>query len=135
MQKKAKNASILIWSMFLSIIISIAFIWVSTKISKNLQENNNLDTRITNEILKDKINNQNYTNTDYLDDWDKIIFEWEKNIIKNIKKDENYKVNFSQSTVVDLSIVNWWPIYYEYFDNTNALSLTWIVIDSQNNIS
>jgi len=41
MQKIQKKAYILLWSIFLSLTISIAFISISTQINKNLKENNN----------------------------------------------------------------------------------------------
>lgn len=39
MQKINKKASILIWAIFLSLIISLSFLSISTKITKNLKEN------------------------------------------------------------------------------------------------
>jgi hypothetical protein len=51
MQKTKSNASILIWAIFLSLIISITFISISTKINKSLKNNYNF----TDEI---KVNNQ-----------------------------------------------------------------------------
>jgi hypothetical protein len=43
MQKTNKRASILIWSMFLSLIISLSFVFISTKINQNLTFNKYLE--------------------------------------------------------------------------------------------
>jgi hypothetical protein len=39
-QKKNKKASILIWAIFLSLMISLSFISISTKITESLKNNN-----------------------------------------------------------------------------------------------
>ena len=131
MQKKTKNASILIWSIFLSIIVSISFISISSKISKNLQKNNNSNENITNEVLKDKIINKDFESI-ALDNWDKLIFESNKDIKKSLKENQSYKIFFEQATNIDLYILNWWPIYYKYFDDIGNLSSTWIVKSYKN---
>jgi hypothetical protein len=50
MQKTNKNASILIWAMFLSMIILVAFVSINNQILRNLNENsmiaNNKDENI-----------------------------------------------------------------------------------------
>jgi putative exporter of polyketide antibiotics len=47
MQKTGKNASILIWAIFLSIIISLGFISISTQINKTLKNNKNIQQEIS----------------------------------------------------------------------------------------
>jgi hypothetical protein len=54
MQKTNIKASILIWAIFLSLIISVTFISVSTKINKNLRENYSLTDKIN---LENEIGN------------------------------------------------------------------------------
>jgi hypothetical protein len=46
MQKNPRKASILIWAIFLSLIISVSFIEISTKINKNLKNNKNIINNI-----------------------------------------------------------------------------------------
>jgi hypothetical protein len=53
-QKNNEKASILIWSIFLSLIISISFLSISTKITKNLKNNSKLDSDLE---KQNKINN------------------------------------------------------------------------------
>jgi predicted PurR-regulated permease PerM len=48
-QKKDRKASILIWSIFLSLIISISFLSISTQITKNLKNANNLKNNLETE--------------------------------------------------------------------------------------
>ena len=131
MQKKAKNASILIWSIFLSIIVSISFISISSKISKNLQKNNSSNINTTNEVLKNKIINKDFESI-VLENWDKLIFESAKHIKKSLKENQNYKIIFKQATNIDLYILNWWPISYKYFDSDSNLSLSWIIKNYKN---
>jgi hypothetical protein len=53
MQKTNKKASILIWAIFLSLIISVTFISISTKINKNLKNNSEIinNIKINNEVI------------------------------------------------------------------------------------
>jgi len=53
-QKNSKKASILIWAIFLSLIISLSFLSISTKITKNLKENSKNNINI---IEQNKIEN------------------------------------------------------------------------------
>ena len=131
MQKKTKNASILIWSIFLSVIVSISFISISSKISKNLQKNNAYVDNVTNETLKNKIINNDFESI-VLENWDKLIFESDKYIKKSLKESQTYNIIFEQATNIDLYVLNWWPLSYKYFDSDNNLSLTWIVKNYKN---
>jgi hypothetical protein len=55
MQKNNISASILIWSIFLSLIISISFFSIATKISKNLKENNTNKTIQQNILIENTL--------------------------------------------------------------------------------
>jgi hypothetical protein len=57
MQKTNIKASILIWATFLSLIITVTFISISTKINKNLKNNSALTSEINiNNQVKNIIN-------------------------------------------------------------------------------
>jgi hypothetical protein len=49
MQKTSKKASILIWATFLSLIITVTFVSISTSINKNLKNNSSLTEQFKNE--------------------------------------------------------------------------------------
>jgi len=153
MQKTTLKASILIWSIFLSLIISVTFIWISTKINQNLNNNNDLNKniQIQNEI-KNKLKSKNYSDKNF-DNWYTLIFASQKNIKIWLKKDENIFINFPETSTWNISIINWWPIYYSWsiwtwiINNTydinsiywmlNIKNLWWytkIQLDSNNNI-
>ncbi|NCO31882.1 hypothetical protein GW891_03690 [bacterium] len=86
MQKIDKKASILIWSIFLSLTMSIAFISISSQINSNLKNNNSLNKKIDiknniNNALIDAIENNNFENKEISNN-EILIFE--KNNFLNI---------------------------------------------------
>lgn len=130
MQKTSTNASILIWAIFLSLIISVTFISISTKINKSLKNNSNFTDKIEiNNQIKNIINSWNIDwnfNDEYLLNWDKIIFD-PSNIIKVwIKKWEKYTAKINEASIVSINIINWWPV--KYVNNSNS----WVVVTSNN---
>ncbi|MDP2396646.1 MAG: hypothetical protein Q8S84_04375 [bacterium] len=67
MQKNSTKASILIWAIFISLIISVSFIQISTKINKNLKNNEKIINSLNsyNEIdnnINEAIINNSYQN-------------------------------------------------------------------------
>lgn len=129
MQKTSKKASILIWSIFLSIIISTTFIWISIKINQNLNENNELQKEIqTKNNIKNIINKKEYINTT-LDNWEKIIFDSKRDINIWLKKDENILVKIDENIIIN--IINWWPVFYSIWtsswivNNNSEINTSW----------
>ncbi len=129
MQKNTTKASILIWAIFLSLIISVAFIQISTKINKNLKNNDNLlnnlkiDSEIKNNI-NNSIINRNF-NDSILANWDKIIFDKTNELTIWLKQNETNLSKINSSTIVSFTILNWWPV--KYINN----SLSWIIVDTK----
>lgn len=130
MQKNSTKASILIWAIFLSLIISVSFIQISTKINKNLKNNEkNIDNlsiqnEINNRLNEAKINN-NYANQ-LLWNWDKIIFDNTNDIILSIWENITNTSKINTGSVVRINILEWWPIKFE--NNTSS----WIVNSAKN---
>lgn len=116
MQKTTKNASILIWSIFLSIIISLWFISISTQINKTLKNNQNLQHKINqSNQLKNILNSNNpssqeLNNGTYLNISDSNSYLWslEENEIKN------FSFSWTLLDLVEISINNWGPLKYKY---------------------
>lgn len=133
MQKNNKKASILIWSIFLSLIISITFIWISTKINKNLNNNyskiNNIEinNEIENIINSWSLNNQTLTNNE------KIIFENQNEIIKTIAKNKEYKFKITtDSSDLEIKILDSTaPIKYETKNISWNITNSWIVLNTK----
>lgn len=127
MQKQSKEASILIWAIFLSLVISISFLSISSKINKNLKLNWKLNDNIdTNLKIENKIKSKNYT--DELIDGNTAIIFWNNNYYEwTIKKYEKFRIkfNWTSNTGITLNKITWWDIYYNYY-NWNQ-SLSWIV--------
>jgi hypothetical protein len=126
MQKTNTRASILIWATFLSLIITVTFIWISTNINKNLKNNSLLNEQFKNQNeIKNIINSwgidMNYQNI-YLDNWEKIIFERTNKKIISLKKEEihTWKILDADSNI-NIKILNWWPVSYI---NTSS---SWVV--------
>ena len=129
MQKINKKASILIWSIFLSLIISISFFSIATKITKTLKSQDNLYNNIIQNIkIENKLKSIN-TNNAYLYD---ISIEIEnKTLKKSLKKYEIFTINFPKSSSWTLELTSSWIIYYEFWsekwflDNTNTKYNFW----------
>lgn len=102
MQKNNKKASILIWSIMLSMIISIAFISLSLKIQKNLWENKKIQTENISKSLE--LNNEitKISNTEFISK--------ERNYIISLKKDEKYIIK-TKTWTINLEVKNWFIFY------------------------
>ncbi len=113
MQKTNTNASILIWSIFLSLIISIGFISISTKIHKSVQENIN---------FQDTIKNNLSWSSAYLEKNEFIVPEDKNTYTFSLKKSENTLVWFSGSSqeFINIDILNGGPVEITY-DNTSQI--------------
>ena len=116
MQKINKKASILIWSIFLSLIISISFLSISTKITKDLK-NNDLNNK--NILELSKIQNILKTSENDIEEvWNNIIYIENKTLKKSLKKDEIYTILFPTESNITLSLTSSWVIFYEYSWNS-----------------
>lgn len=107
MQKTNINASILIWSIFLSLIISLGFISISTKIHQNIQ--NNIDFQNT---IK-----QNISSTGVIVNADEIsVKEDEKSLTIWMKKNESKQFSFlwSSQEFINIELLNGWPVEVVY---------------------
>ena len=110
MQKTNINASILIWSIFLSLIISLGFISISTKIHQNIQ--NNIDFQNT---IK-----QNISSTGVIVNADETsVKEDEKSLTIWMKKSESKQFSFSWSSqeFINIELLNGWPVEVVYNNN------------------
>lgn len=128
MQKSNIKASILIWSIFLSLIITVTFVWISTSVNKNIKNNSSLVNQFkTQNQIKNIINSWsidwNYKNS-YLNNWEKIIFERTNKNIVTLKKWETHtwKIKKNNSNI-NIKILEGWPVSYS--NNT----LSWVVKD------
>lgn len=131
MQKSNINGSILIWSIFLSLIMSIGFISISTKIHKNIQNNIEFQNNIKKNISSTwtvLFNNES------------IVEENKNSIIFGMKKSENKIISFSWSSqdFITLWILNWWPVELKYNNNSTLIdeqySFSWNVSNIDINI-
>lgn len=113
MQKTSLKASILIWSIFLSLIISVAFIWISTQIHKKFKSNNEIRINKTEQKAIDKkLSEKDYT-SETLNPDQNIIFE--QSGYYNLQKSETITFSFTGSTLIQitplensiLSLDNW----------------------------
>lgn len=98
MQKFNKKASILIYAIFLSLIISIMFIAISNKINLNLKQNKNISQNFD---INDKIENSIKKIKKDLQELVKIPKIWEKEIKKIL---ENIEKNSQISEKINIEI-------------------------------
>ena len=127
MQKIDKKASILIWSIFLSLTMWIAFISISSQINSNLKNNNSLNKKIDiknniNNALIDAIENNNFENKEISNN-EILIFE--KNNFLNIwlKNNEEIRLRFANNINMTIVINSWSPVSYL---NTSYSNINWI---------
>jgi hypothetical protein len=126
MQKSNINWSILIWAIFLSLIITVTFIWISTQINKNLRNNSDLvnefklENQIKNIISSWSINNK--FKNQFLINWEKIIFDPFDKHITTLKKWEKYIWKVNTGSIITIKILEGSPVYYT--QNTSS----WLVV-------
>ncbi|MFK7779666.1 MAG: hypothetical protein QM490_00835 [Candidatus Gracilibacteria bacterium] len=116
MQKTDTKASILIWAIFLSLIISVTFIGVSTKINKNLRNDSNFVSQIEiNNQIKNILHSgsidSNYNNT-YLTNGDKIIFDPTNVTIVGLKQGKIHISKINTGSIVNITLSEGGPIKY-----------------------
>ena len=126
MQKTERKASILIWSIFLSLIISISFLSISTKITsvikKNISYKDFLEESflIKEKIIKSELDEEIISN--------KTIGIENKIIKKSLKSQEIYEIEFQKDSNINLEIINSWIMFYYTGSNDKHL-LTWSIED------
>lgn len=114
MQKIQKNkGSILIWSFFLSIIIIITFLNLSSKVNKNLKNNLQFNNSIKlNYEIKEILKNLDFSSK-ILSNNDNIIFDSNNNYTWSLNNNQVEIIQLSQINTFNLKIINWWPIYFK----------------------
>ena len=125
MQKIDKKASILIWAIFFSIIMSIGFISISTKINKNIKNNWNIiqDIKINNDI-KNILKWSIFVNS-ILANWEEIVFNKDINIW--LKKYET--IHFISYNTGNLNInFNNSILYYSWNTYSWIINNSWVII-------
>lgn len=138
MQKTGKNASILIWSIFLSIIISLWFISISTHINKTLKNNSDIQEYISSSNqVKNILNSQDYT-SQQLDNGTFLSLPDKNNYIWSLQENQVKEFWFSWTTLdfIQISINNWGPLKYKYdiWSNSQEYNIltTWSISFSWN---
>ncbi len=137
MQKSNKNASILLWAIFISMILSILFLSISTKITKILKNNDNiLNQNKINQIINTKVKSFNF-NTTKLNNNSYLIFENRNPLRRVIKKNSQITILFNSWATINLKInkIYWADLYYELYqsndkNNINDLVWSWILSDN-----
>ncbi len=138
MQKLNKKASILLWSIFLSLMISTIFISISVKINKSIRENEKIEEKLTNDnIIKNKIKN-GAQNTINITDKEKLVID-KKNTKIWMKKNDKISINIDKSTNLNISRKKGVLLFstgtnnYKAIENNISLELsTWSVLNLKN---
>lgn len=127
MKKYSKKASILLWAVMLSLIIAITFISISTKINKNIKLSGEL-----NDFIEEKNNINLFMNSGGINNIleNKIlVFENNEEKVFSLKNQEELLLNFSWSEDfgIEIWIINWGGLNYEYIKNNNDVSASWVI--------
>lgn len=134
MQKTNNKASILIWSIFLSLVVSLSFVFVSTKINQNLA----LNTYLNDFFSNDNKTTELVKNNSLWDIWDnsKLLLETNSISLSNWES-QIFSFSWSSDFTWSITIKEWWPLYFEtisYSWSLNNLELTtstWIISDNK----
>ena len=128
MQKIAKNASILIWSVFLSMMVSVAFVSVSSNVTKNLKENQSIKQSLNAEIIKQNAINEAITKESFENkklSKDKVLIFEQFNYIEFwLKENWEYLIKVDNNQNMTIIIENWSSVSYR---NSTDNSVNWIV--------
>lgn len=127
-----KKAYIIIWTIFINIIILIAFTSINTTINKNLEKSKLEQEKIIN-YEEDELKN---LETRILKNGDEVFFKNNEKLIKSFKKDEEYIINtnIQNDENIDIIFMTWNVFYYEvlaYTWATKSIYSTWIINSSQ----
>lgn len=140
MQKNDKNASILIWAIFLSIIISLWFISISTQINKTLRNNQDIQNQIlnTNELKNilqsDNPSSQELSDSSYLNIRNSNSYIW------SLEENETKIFSFSwtSSENISINLENFGKIKYKYdiwTTNQEYNTLSWWTVTFSSNLT
>ncbi len=134
MQKNNKIASILLWSIFISMVLSILFISISTKITKTLKNNDNiLQQNQIKKVINQQIKNNDFS-TKQINKNTYLIFQKLDPYIIDIKNKKTKSFLFNSWTTINLKIekIYWADLYYKLYqsnnkNNINNLVWSWII--------
>lgn len=126
MQKSNRQASILLWSLFLSAFIASLFIFISGSVQKNIKNSLFFSELIDNSFISSHIffdKNINFlkiSENEYIKknkEWKFSLLAWKASEFR-FEKDSHF-LSWS------LQIQNWWPVWYNFVDiDTSPFSAT-----------
>jgi len=120
-------------------ILSILFLSISTKITKNLKNNDDIiENSQIHEIIKKQIAIKDFS-TIKLKDKEYLLFESIDPLIRNIKEKKELNILFNSWNTINLKVekIYWADIYYETYqgidqNNITTLVSSWILSDEIN---
>jgi len=108
--------------------LSISFISITSKINKNIKKNNKyINQNNENYIVKNKLNNKDYTDEFLSKSNENIVFNKNKDYNWTLKIKESKKIKFEQNSNISINIISGGPILYKTFW---TISSSWIIKDS-----
>ncbi|NDK07756.1 hypothetical protein EOM39_00750 [Candidatus Gracilibacteria bacterium] len=124
MQKTNNKASILIWSIFLSLVVSLSFVFVSTKINQNLALNTYLNDFFSNDNKTTELVKNNSLGD--IGDNSKLLLETNSISLSN-GESQIFSFSGSSDFTGSITIKEGGPLYFEtisYSGSLNNLELT-----------
>lgn len=126
MQKRPLHASILIWSVFLSLIISVSFLGISTSITRNLGKTEAITKQIQEtQVIDALLKSETFEDTT-LDSGDTLSFSSLTNQTFSLKQGESTEFHMENMSDIslDIEILHGGPIAYHFLriapDTPNA---------------
>jgi len=117
-----KKASILIWAIFLSLIISISFLSIANKVNNNSKTSKALQENIRNNI-KIENNLKSFSWVSFQIQKQKVYIE-NKTLNKSLKKYEIFNISFPKASTWVLMLTSLWVLHYEFWSDSGFLDKT-----------
>lgn len=130
--KRKPTGSILIWSIFLVIYISFSFLYISNRISYNLDKNKQKILQMQGDNIGDNFTfdtqNINLLNNEI---WEIKYF---RNFVSTLREKQTLNFTFTQANTGSINIQNGGPLFYKVFSGATIYT-SWFLLDGVFDIS
>lgn len=130
--KRKPRGSILIWSIFLVIYISFSFLYISNRISYNLDKNKQKILQMQGDNIGDNFTfdtqNINLLNNEI---WEIKYF---RNFVSTLREKQTLNFTFTQANTGSINIQNGGPLFYKVFSGATIYT-SWFLLDGVFDIS
>lgn len=128
---KNNSGSILIWSLFLVLFVATTFIYITTWVNLQIQDNDNISNSAlsyTSKNYKPSTQENSYSSSE------KFKIQYFDSFVWSLKSSETLVFKFNNSNTWSFLINYWWPIYFETYSWSTIFN-SWIINSSLSSLS